>query len=71
MVDRNIWPTRKGECIMVIGEIFTAFWWVTMAAVLAWIAHRRGESATLWFVISLGASPLLAVLFLLAAPEKR
>jgi hypothetical protein len=56
---------------MVIGEIFTAFWWVTMAAVLAWIAHRRGESATLWFVISLGASPLLAVLFLLAAPEKR
>jgi hypothetical protein len=56
---------------MAIGEILLAFWWVTMAAVLAWIAQRRGESASLWFFVSLGASPLLAVLLLLAVPQKR
>jgi hypothetical protein len=60
----------KGGCIM-IGEIFIAFWWIAMAAVLAWVAQRRGENTGLWFVISLAASPVLAVLFLMASPQRR
>ena len=55
----------------MIGEIFIAFWWIAMAAVLAWVAQRRGENTGLWFVISLAASPVLAVLFLLASPQRR
>ncbi len=53
------------------GGIFLVAWWITMAAVLAWVAQRRGEKPGFWFVFSLVASPLLAVLFLMALPLKK
>jgi hypothetical protein len=53
------------------GGIFTVAWWIAMAAVLAWVAQRRGEKPVFWLVFSLVASPLLAVLFLMALPEKK
>jgi len=53
------------------GGIFGLAWWIAMAAVLTWVAQRRGEKPAFWFVFSLIASPFLAVLFLMALPERK
>ena len=55
---------------MQFNGFFLLLWWTTMAAVLAWIAQHRGEKPGFWFVLSLIASPMLAVLFLIAMPQK-
>lgn len=55
----------------MVNSIFLVAWWITLAAVLAWLAQRRGERPVFWFLLSLVASPLLAILFLLAAPQQR
>jgi hypothetical protein len=51
------------------GAVLIALWWIGVAAIVGWVASRRGEDWAVWLGISLVASPLVASLLLIALPQ--
>jgi hypothetical protein len=52
-------------------EIFILIFWVILASAVASYADRRGRNRVAWFVVALIISPVIAIIFLAAAPDLR
>lgn len=44
--------------------------WVAFAFVVGWVATQRGRGAAAWFGVALVASPVMALLILIALPPR-
>lgn len=60
------------EAVLGLWAFATLWWaalWLVLTVVVAFIASERGRSGAAYFLLSLFFSPVLAVLFLIAAPD--
>ncbi len=55
---------------IIIFTFLILIWWVSMAAVVGRVASHKGHGAGIWFFLSLFAGPLLALLALIAIPQR-
>ena len=55
----------------VLTTIFAfAIAWLALAAVIGWLAGRKGRDSGLWFVLSFFFGPIALVAIILASPRR-